>query len=108
MTEIPTRVTLRENGTYIWSAELNMEVERKNYRTGGLICMTAAAVFFIAGVIISIFTHSWQPFLYMTVFSIIVLPITVGVVHGQESLGLTKECSVIPHIPDGRLHRIPW
>ena len=87
MTELPKRVTLRENGTYIWSAELDMEVERTNYRTGGLICMTAAAVFFIAGCIISFIYHSTQPVLYMTVFSIVVVLITIGVVHGQEGMG---------------------
>ena len=87
MAEIPRRVSLQPNGTYIWSAELDMESERKNYRTGGRICITAALVFFVAGIIISLFYHNWHPFLYLTVFSIITALITIGVVHGQEGLG---------------------
>lgn len=81
MAEIPRRVSLQPNGTYIWSAELDMESERKNYRTGGRICITAALVFFVAGIIISLFYHNWHPFLYLTVFSIITALITIGVVH---------------------------
>ena len=87
MTEIPRRVSVQENGTYIWSAEPDMEVDRKNYRTGGKICLIAAFVFFVAGIILSVFNRSWQPALYMTAFSIIMSLITVGVVRGQESLG---------------------
>ena len=71
MAEIPRRVSLQPNGTYIWSAEVDMESLRKNYRAGGRICMTAALVFFVAGIIISLFYHNWHPFLYLTVFSII-------------------------------------
>ena len=87
MTEIPRRVTLQPNGTYIWSAELDMESERKNYKNGGTICMIAAFVFFIAGITLSLFYHNWQPFLYLTAFSIITALITFGVIHGQEGLG---------------------
>ena len=87
MAEIPGRVTLQPNGTYIWSAELDMESQRKNYRTGGRICMTAALVSFVAGIIISLVYQNWHPFLFLTVFSIITALITFGVVHGQEGLG---------------------
>ena len=87
MTEIPRRVTFQPDGTYIWSAKLDMDVEREGYRNGGLICTMAALVFFVLGIIISFFYRSWQPFLYLSAFSVIVLLITVGVVRGQESMG---------------------
>ena len=36
---------------------------------------------------INLLFHSTQPVLYMTVFSIVVVLITIGVVHGQEGMG---------------------
>ena len=64
MTEIPKRVTLRENGTYIWSAEVDMESERKNYRTGGKICGIIVLVILLVGATVAILYHDWQVFLY--------------------------------------------
>ena len=87
MTEIPRRVTLQPNGTYIWSAELDMDIERKNYRTGGLIWVVIAAVIFLIGIIFLLRSHRWQPFLYITGFVIVILLITFGVVKGQENMG---------------------
>ena len=87
MTEIPRRVTLQPNGTYIWSAELDMDIERKNYRTGGLIWVVIAAAIFLIGIIFLLRSHRWQPFLYITGFVIVILLITFGVVKGQENMG---------------------
>ena len=87
MSTCPVKISQQPDGSYRWSAGLDMDVERKNYRMGGLICMMGAFVLFVAGAIISVFSRSRQPVLYMTVFSIIVLLITIGVVRGQESMG---------------------
>lgn len=87
MTEIPRRVTLRENGTYIWSAELDMESEKKNYRMGGRICLITALVMLLIGALVSIITHIGQVFLYFAGFALITVLITFGVVNGQESMG---------------------
>ena len=87
MAEIPRRVTLRENGTYIWSAELDMESEKRNYRTGGKICIITAIVIFHVGTLASIITHNWKAFLYFAGFALTTVLITFGVVHGQESMG---------------------
>lgn len=87
MSTCPVKISQQPDGSYRWSDGLDMDVERKNYRMGGLICMMGAFVLFVAGAIISVFSRSWQPVLYMAVFSIIVLLITIGVVRGQESMG---------------------
>ena len=87
MSEIPRRVTLQANGTYIWSAELDMETERRGYRTGGLIWVWIAAVLFLLGMFFSLRSHDWQPFVFVTVLVISILLITWGVVRGQENMG---------------------
>ena len=71
MNEIPRRVTLRENGTYIWSAELDMESEKKNYRMGGRICLITGLVMLLIGALVSIITHIGQVFLYFAGFALI-------------------------------------
>lgn len=87
MSEIPRRVTLRENGTYIWSAELDMESEKKNYRMGGKICLITALVMLLVGALVAILSHTWQVLLYFAGFTLITVLITFGVVSGQESMG---------------------
>ena len=87
MTEIPKRVTLRENGNYIWSAELDMDSERKNYRTGGRLCGILAFVILFVGAVVAGLYHSWRVFLFFAGTALITVLITFGVVHGQENMG---------------------
>ena len=87
MNEIPRRVTLKPNGTYIWSAETDLESEYRNYSTGGRICKIAALVMFILGIGFALLYHSWEIFLYTAVMTLIIVLITLGVVRGQKSLG---------------------
>ena len=87
MSEIPRRVTLQPNGTYIWSAELDMESEKKNYRTGGMICLITALVILLIGALGSILTLTWQVLLYFAGLALITVLNTFCVVNGQESLG---------------------
>ena len=46
MSKIPVRVTLQPDGSYIWSAALNMDQERKGYTTA----FTAVILLVTAGV----------------------------------------------------------
>ena len=85
MNELPTRVTLQPNGTYIWSAALDADVERKNYKTGGRICIAAAFIIFILGIVFAVRSGSRNVFLYAAAFAVVIVLITFGVVHGQET-----------------------
>lgn len=85
MSEIPRRVTLQPDGTYVWSAVTDMEQEQRDYKTGGQVWIVIALIIFLAGIIISIYSGSWIPFLCVTAFAIVILLITFGVVHGLEN-----------------------
>jgi hypothetical protein len=85
MSEITQRVTLRPDGIYIWSAAVDMEEERRGYKAGGRIWELFALFLFPGGVIYSVRINSWKPFLWVAAFSVVILLITLGVVHGLES-----------------------
>ena len=62
-----------------------MDLERQGYKTGARIWEIISAVIFLVGVFFSIRYGSWEPFLYVTAFVIVILLITAGVRHGLEN-----------------------
>lgn len=87
MDQIQERVTLRPDGVYIWSAALDMKSEQKGYETGGRICEIFALILFLAGILFSVLSNSWQPVIYTGVLALTIVLITLGVVHGQVNMG---------------------
>ncbi|MBQ3424844.1 MAG: hypothetical protein IJH38_06590 [Clostridia bacterium] len=85
MAEIPTRVTLRDDGVYIWSVPLDMKLEREGYRMGGKIWTVAALLLIPVGLFFSLRNRSVLPFIILTGFAAVILLITFGVVRGLEN-----------------------
>ena len=85
MSKIPVRVTLQPDGNYVWSAALDMDQEREGYKTGARIWNITAGLLFLSGVFLSICYRNWQPFLYMTAFTVVILLVTAGVSSGLNN-----------------------
>ena len=80
--KIPHRLTLKEDGTYIWSAAMDMDQLREGYRTGGRICDLCAFVLAVCGAVVYIYTRREEVLLSLTAFAACIWLITRGVVHG--------------------------
>ena len=83
--EIPKRVTLQSDGTYLWSGVADKEAERESNRIAFIICIIFSGIFAIFGTVMSArYSYQMGKWLFLALFAVSVL-ITFGVVHGLNS-----------------------
>ena len=82
---IPDRVTMQPDGSYRWSAVMDREVELENNKNAMKICIGAAIVIMLSGVILSVIYHYGMGIWMSVALGIIIIVITIGVVHGQNN-----------------------